>query len=133
VAGADFPHGDDTLFVGIDPLAEISRELTYKQMIVPSEGQEYEELVESGYQAFMAWDGAMKKKVGARIPNYPALCFLWFLKGLEILYHSLYWLFYLLWDWVLCGRKWTSNAASSSGKYSHCPSPIATKIANAAS
>ena len=39
VAGTDFPHGDETLFVGIDPLAEIGRSLTYHQMIVPSEGQ----------------------------------------------------------------------------------------------
>eukprot|EP00597_Dinobryon_sp_UTEXLB2267_P002566 CAMPEP_0170063068 /NCGR_PEP_ID=MMETSP0019_2-20121128/4074_1 /TAXON_ID=98059 /ORGANISM="Dinobryon sp., Strain UTEXLB2267" /LENGTH=215 /DNA_ID=CAMNT_0010269405 /DNA_START=166 /DNA_END=809 /DNA_ORIENTATION=- len=77
VAGKDFPHGDDTLFVGIDPLAEIGRSLTYRQMIVPAEGQEYEDLVDSGYHAFMRWNGDMKKKVGTRIPNYPALCFLW--------------------------------------------------------
>ena len=89
VAGTDFPHGNETLFVGIDPLAEIGRSLTYHQMLIPSEGQEYEDLVASGYSAFMNWDGQMKDKVGQRIPNYPALCLLWALKFIEILLYAL--------------------------------------------
>ena len=31
----------------------------------------------------------MKQKVGNRIPNYPALCFLWFLKLVELIYCAL--------------------------------------------
>lgn len=49
----------------------------------PVVGEEYEDMVRSGYVAFMAWDGSYNKKVGYRKPNYQALYVLWILKVLE--------------------------------------------------
>jgi hypothetical protein len=82
-AGEDLPHGDDTLYVGIDPHAEITRTFTYPEMMFPAIGKEYDDMVDSGYQAFMKWDGKMKKKLGHRTPNYQALYVLWLLKFVE--------------------------------------------------
>lgn len=33
LSGLDLPHGDETLYVGIDPHAEITRTFTYKEMV----------------------------------------------------------------------------------------------------
>jgi hypothetical protein len=92
-AGKDLPHGDETLYVGIDPHAEISRSFTNKQMLQPSVGKDYEEMVQSGYDAFMAWSGQMNKKVGHRLPNTQALYFLWILKVVEMISDVFIWLF----------------------------------------
>jgi hypothetical protein len=82
-AGVHLPHGDDTLYVGIDPHAEITRHLTHNEMFYPSAGAEYDAMVRSGYDEMMKWDGRMNKKVGSRQPNYPALYVLWTLKVIE--------------------------------------------------
>lgn len=88
-AGHNLPHGDDTLYVGIDPHAEITRSFTYPQMFLPATGVAYDEMVLSGYEAFSRWDGAtMNKKVGSRTPNYQALYVLWVLKWLEALVYG---------------------------------------------
>lgn len=50
MAGTDLPHGDSTLFVGVDPHAEITRDLTVTQMLVPVLGKEFDDMVESGVQ-----------------------------------------------------------------------------------
>eukprot|EP01039_Chlorochromonas_danica_P008683 gene8683-9566_t len=88
-AGEDLPHGDHTLFVGIDPHAEITRTFANDEMMYPPVGEAYEEMVRSGYLAFKQWDGRMLRKVGRRRPNYPALYVLWVLKVFEFLYHCL--------------------------------------------
>lgn len=111
------PHGDETLYVGIDPHAEITRIFTYKEMVrsksiliiigcfvwpsplfsvtqfhffimiqfFPALGEDYLEMVKTGYNSMMQWDGKFKMKVGHRRPNYEALYVLWLLKVLEIL------------------------------------------------
>mmetsp|Transcript_1085 Transcript_1085/g.1215 ORF Transcript_1085/g.1215 Transcript_1085/m.1215 type:complete len:282 (+) Transcript_1085:112-957(+) len=84
-AGIDLPHGDETLYVGIDPHAEITRIFTYKEMFFPALGEDYLEMVKTGYNSMMQWDGKFKMKVGHRRPNYEALYVLWLLKVLEIL------------------------------------------------
>jgi len=83
-SGYDLLHGDETLYIGIDPHAEITRSFTNSEMFYPAVGQAYDDMVESGYQAMMKFDGKMIKKVGHRIPNYPALRVLWALKFLEV-------------------------------------------------
>eukprot|EP01035_Chromulina_nebulosa_P018445 gene18445-24152_t len=54
-AGVDLVHDDDTLFVGIDPHAEITRDFTTTQMFLPNVGKEYEEVVLSGYVSTLEW------------------------------------------------------------------------------
>lgn len=89
-AGKDLPHGDNTLYVGIDPNAEITRSFTYSQMMFPMVGKEYEDCAQSGYDAFMAWDGTLYDfKVAKRRPNNEMLIILWFTKFFEYLYHQL--------------------------------------------
>ena len=51
----------------------------------PAVGKDYEDMVQSGYESMMKWDGTMIKKVGHRKPNYEALYVLWFLKVFEVL------------------------------------------------
>jgi hypothetical protein len=87
--GWDLPHGDDTLYIGIDPFAEITRELTNGQMFWPSVGKDYDDMVTTGYEAFKAWDGTMSSKVARRIPNYQALYVLWFLKIFELVLNEI--------------------------------------------
>mmetsp|Transcript_26682 Transcript_26682/g.57532 ORF Transcript_26682/g.57532 Transcript_26682/m.57532 type:complete len:256 (+) Transcript_26682:335-1102(+) len=81
--GENLPHGDQTLYVGIDPFAEITRTLTNTEMFYPAVGKEYDDMVQSGFDAMMAWDGTMNKKVGRRVPNYSALYVLWTMKCVE--------------------------------------------------
>ena len=95
-AGIDLPHGDETLYIGIDPHAEITRPFTNNQMLYAHVGKEYEEIVHSGYEAFMAWDGRMNQKVGRRQPNYQALYILWFLKVVELISDFFVWIFEVL-------------------------------------
>ncbi len=105
-SGLDLPHGDATLYVGIDPHAEITRTFTYAQMFFPATGQVYEDMVSSGYEAFSRWDGrTFIKKVGHRTPNYSALYVLWALKLLEVLLYFLVDLLRFLFSAVLrmCG------------------------------
>lgn len=95
-AGHDLPHGDETLYVGIDPHAEITRHFTNNEMLYPSTGKEYEDMVQSGYDAFMNWNGEMNKKVGHRQPNYQALYLLWILKVVEMISDIFIWIFELV-------------------------------------
>jgi len=95
-SGENLPHGDDTLYVGIDPHAEITREFTNAEMCFPSVGEDFNRMVESGYQAFKQWNGVMNKKVGKRLPNYQALVVLWTLKLVELI---LYWIVHTF-HWV---------------------------------
>jgi hypothetical protein len=89
-AGIHLPHGDRTLYVGIDPHAEITRTLTHNEMFYPCIGAEYAAMVESGRQQMKQWDGRMNRKVGSRQPNYSALYVLWTLKVLENFVYSLF-------------------------------------------
>ena len=95
--GFDLLHGDDTLYVGIDPHAEITRSFTYPEMFFPSVGQSYVDMVESGYLAMTLWKGNMIKKVGGRTANYDALKVLWTLKVVEIwVFHFIDYYHYML-------------------------------------
>jgi hypothetical protein len=101
-SGVNLPHGDDTLYVGIDPHAEITRTFTYPQMFLPAVGREYDDMVLSGYEAFRLWDGVtMIKKVGSRTPNYSALYGLWTLKVLEVLIYGLIDFFWFILSFVM--------------------------------
>jgi hypothetical protein len=89
-SGDDLAYGDATLYVGIDPHAEITRHFNYTQMFFPPQGQEYDDMVQTGYDATQKWlkikeDKKFNKKVGPglRQPNYEALRFLWVFKLLE--------------------------------------------------
>eukprot|EP01033_Poteriospumella_lacustris_P009843 gene9843-7046_t len=97
-SGTDLPHGDATLYVGIDPHAEITRTLENRQMMAPVVGEEFEAIVRSGYDQFMRWDGQLNRKVHHRLPNYQALYVLWTLKVVE---------FFWLHMWRLLG--WLST------------------------
>jgi hypothetical protein len=84
--GNDLFHGDDTLYVGIDPHAEVTRTFTYTEMFFPSTGAAYDDIKKSGYDAMIDWNGKMNKKCGHRVPNYSALYVLWFLSFFENLW-----------------------------------------------
>eukprot|EP01038_Epipyxis_sp_PR26KG_P011607 gene11607-15545_t len=79
-AGRDLPHGNNTLYVGIDPNAEVTRTYTNPEMFFPPNGALYDDMVRTGYKAMMNWDGKMNDKVRLRLPNYSALNVLWILK-----------------------------------------------------
>ena len=89
----DFPHKDETLFIGVDQdAAEINRSMTFVEMIYPRLFEEYYIMLDSGYNAFESWDGIYKKKVGVRYPNYRMLCIFAFLKMLQnIQYYFFSW------------------------------------------
>lgn len=97
VGGNDFPHEDETFFIGVDQTAaEINRSMTMTEMVWPRLYEEYTSMIDSGYHGFEKWDGIMKKKVGVRHPNYFMLRIFTFLKLLQnILYYKWY-----LWYWV---------------------------------
>ena len=97
VGGNDFPHEDETFFIGVDQTAaEINRSMTMTEMVWPRLYEEYTSMIDSGYHGFEKWDGIMKKKVGVRHPNYIMLRIFTFLKLLQnILYYKWY-----LWYWV---------------------------------
>jgi hypothetical protein len=86
ITGEELPEQDKTLYIGIDPNAEITRPLTNHQMFFPLVGEEYKEIAQSGYDIMMQWDGTMKPKVGHRFPNYTALLILWPLRFVELIY-----------------------------------------------
>jgi hypothetical protein len=71
ISGQDFLNGDYTLFIGIDPHAEITRTFTNAEMFYPAIGQEYDDMVTSGYHAMMNWDGKFLKKVGQMCSDAP--------------------------------------------------------------
>lgn len=89
-AGTDLPHGDETLYIGIDPHAEVTRTFTHNEMFYPTVGKEYQAMIQSGYDQFKAWNGKMNKKVGSRTPNYQALYVLWTLKILENIFLGMF-------------------------------------------
>lgn len=92
--GSDLPHANSTLYVGIDPHAEVTRLFTNSQMFYPAIGDAYDEIVRTGYDAMLQWNGKFNVKVGSRRPNYEALHVLWFLKVIEVLIDA-------VWHWFL--------------------------------
>lgn len=83
--GGDFIHGDDTMFIGDDPTADVSISMSAQEMMYGSQGEEFDRMVRTGYNAFMQWDGQLKKKVGLRKTKYAVQTLLWFLKAVELL------------------------------------------------
>ena len=53
-------------------------------------------MVQSGYDAFMHWNGILNKKVGHRQPNYSALYILWILKIVEYIFYLFIDLYYAI-------------------------------------
>jgi hypothetical protein len=106
IAGSDLPEGDKTLFIGIDPNAEIIRTFTNRQMLFPLVGEEYQDIFRTGYDAMMKWDDTMKKKVGTRFLNYQALTILWIARIFELIF---LFLFNLLYVWPLTAIMSISN------------------------
>ena len=92
-SGEDMPHGNKTLYVADDEAAEISMSMTVRELMYPSLGDDYDRMVKRGYDAFMAWDGTYKTKIGVRKPNYGIQCMLWSLKVIELLVALLSYLF----------------------------------------
>jgi hypothetical protein len=85
--GAQFPHGDDTLFIGANqPSAEINYDLTYEEMLIPNI-RAFDILLDKGYCSFKQWNGEFKKKVEVRKPNYGPLMLLWIGKFLQKMYY----------------------------------------------
>jgi hypothetical protein len=107
LCGTHLPDGDRTLFIGIDPNAEITRELTLMQMCFPCVGKEYDDMVESGYRAALEWDGQYKPKCGIRHANKQVLSILWPLKFIEMLITLVEDIVYLL-----CWSIWTILSAA---------------------
>lgn len=50
-----------------------------------SDGEDFERMVCTGYDAFMRWDGQLKKEVGLRKTKYAVQTLLWYLKVVELL------------------------------------------------
>ena len=89
-SGEDLLHGDETLYVGIDPHAEIGCSLENNKMLYPLHDAAFEEVAKCGYDAMMSWDGRMKAKVGRRLPDYKMLSFLWGLKLIQFVLVALF-------------------------------------------
>lgn len=70
------------------PTADVSIGMPSREMISGSEGEEFERMVCTGYDAFMQWDGQLKKKVGLRKTKYAVHMLLWCLKAIELLIHA---------------------------------------------
>jgi hypothetical protein len=86
LTGSQFPHGDETLFVGANqPSAEINYNLTYWETAVPNLVT-FNLLLKEGYSAFKEWDGEYKEKVAGRNPDNVAIVVLWMGKYLQMLY-----------------------------------------------
>ena len=62
--------------------------------------KEYDDMVLSGYQAFMDWNGILNKKVGLRQPNYSALYVLWILKVLEFILYLFIDAYYIIYNMI---------------------------------
>ena len=86
-SGTDLPHGNNSLFIGIDPHAEITRTFTNSEMFFPPDSKTFEEMKLSGSEAFRLWLTHKKMiiKVGNRHPNYQALYVLWILKAIDLI------------------------------------------------
>ena len=53
--GTDLPHENNSLFVGIDPHAEITRLFTNTEMFYPPDSISFENMKKSGVVAFNEW------------------------------------------------------------------------------
>mmetsp|Transcript_33349 Transcript_33349/g.33969 ORF Transcript_33349/g.33969 Transcript_33349/m.33969 type:complete len:400 (+) Transcript_33349:126-1325(+) len=109
MSGADLIHGDNTLYVGIDPHAEVGRSLRNDQMLFPLYDEEYRQVVDSGYLAMKNWDGRMNLKVGRRVPNYPVLLMMWPCRVLQLLIDMIH--FFLVFLWRCLFFMWPGSAA----------------------
>lgn len=74
-AGEYLSHGNETLFIGIDPNAEISGEMSLLEMAFPMINEKYVEVVEMGRKSILNWNGEMKDKVKHRKKNPVGLVF----------------------------------------------------------
>jgi hypothetical protein len=82
--GSHFPHGDETLFVGLSQIcADINDNIDNIMSLLPYPGQPYYDLIDHGYNAMISWDGSYCKKTDARTPNYPILYAMWVLNHVQ--------------------------------------------------
>ena len=88
IDGKDYPHGNETLLIGFDPIADIRGVATIQEMMFPRVGEDFDKLVREGYADFYKWISIgvpYSKKAEIRKPNYKVLYLLWFFKILEIM------------------------------------------------
>jgi len=88
IDGSDYPHGNDTLLIGFDPIADIRGVATVKEMMFPHIDDDFDTFVREGYADFYKWinrGAPYSKKAEIRKPNHKVLYILWFFKILEIM------------------------------------------------
>lgn len=86
LCGEQFPHGNDTLFVGANQTcAEINYDMTIYQLIFPDNTNEFDFLFKKGYYMFEVWDGNKKEKVH-KLPNYIGILFCWIGKAIQFFF-----------------------------------------------
>ncbi len=93
-AGKDLPHGNDTLFVGINVEEEISGDISYEmsyyRICVPGDQAEFNFLFKEGFKAFEQWTALSKiknkNKVSNIHPNYTMIILCWAGKYIQFFY-----------------------------------------------
>lgn len=86
-AGHEFPHGNETLFVGVNQTeAEVKYEMSFHRMFFPGDQIEFNFLFKEGYDAFKKWNGVKKDKVLKIYPNYTIIVLCWVGKYLQFFY-----------------------------------------------
>jgi hypothetical protein len=81
--------------------------------------KEYDDMVLSGYQAFMDWNGILNKKVGLRQPNYSALYVLWILKVLEFILYLFIDTYYIIYNMITNFCCWCYSVFQRSYHHHH--------------
>jgi hypothetical protein len=86
--GEDLPNGDDTLYIGTVPEADVYIPVKFCETIFPSLNEKKDSMYQRGYNSFMEWyhTDVYKKKVGVRTANHFIQCILWILKSIEIFF-----------------------------------------------
>ena len=90
-SGKDLPHGNDTLFVGmnVEEAGDISYEMSYYRICVPGDQTEFNFLFKEGVKAFEKWTiipTKRKKKVLKMQPNYTMVILCWMGKYIQFFY-----------------------------------------------
>ena len=91
IAGKDLPHGNDTLFIGInvkEEAGDISYEMSYYRICVPGDQTEFNFLFKEGVKAFEKWtiSPERKNKVFTLQPNYTMIILCWMGKYIQFFY-----------------------------------------------
>ena len=107
---------DDTLIIAYNHIMSI----------ISFIDKEYDDMVLSGYQAFMDWNGILNKKVGLRQPNYSALYVLWILKVLEFILYLFIDAYYIIYNMITNFCCWCYSVFQRSYHHQHHHHDVAT-------